>query len=141
MGKLVWFLARLEPVIVSILSRSVVFSDDEKKSILEDFHDVQRRFADGVVRTRQAQLSEVTSPFPDKKMFELDDISLRVKLKHTEDDLLYFVSVTLTSIERLYLTNHLTEKEYERYRGIVRYLPKLRDELVDRMEFGQPLVR
>jgi len=70
-------------------------------------------------------------------MFELDDISLRVKLKLTEDELLYFVSVTLTSIERLYLTNHLTEKEYKRYKEIVKYLPKLRDELMDLMEFGR----
>ena len=47
---MVWILVHLEPVIVSILSRSVVFSDDEKKSILDNFHKIQQQFVDGLMR-------------------------------------------------------------------------------------------
>jgi hypothetical protein len=138
MGKLVWMLSRLEPIIVSILSSTPVFSDDEKKELLGDFRKMRQRWVDGLSRTVTSnRVTEGRVEFPDKKYFELDDISLTVKLNRTEDNLLYFVTLGLTSLERLYLTNHLSEVEYLKYRKVLRYLPRFHSELVKRMDNGR----
>ena len=135
MGSVVWVMSRLEPLMVSILRSSPVFSLEEKESLIEDFREIRERWVDGLSRTNYSQqLTEEQINFPSTRLFDLDDISLQVKMKRTEDDLLYFVSLFLTSIERLYLTNHIEETLYRKYKTLLRFLPKFHHEVVKRME-------
>jgi hypothetical protein len=135
MGYLVWVMSRLEPLMVSLLRSTPVFSLDEKRKLIEDYREIRERWVDGLSRSNSSKrLSEVQVRFPTSELFNLDDISLSVKLQSIEDDLLFFVSLSLTSLERLYLTNHIGEEEYKKYKTLVRYLPNFHDDLVSRLD-------
>jgi hypothetical protein len=138
MGKLVLILSRLEPLIVSVLSSTPVFSADEKKDLVEDFREMREKWVDGLSRTVTCnRLNEGRRiEFPNKQLFELNDISLLVKLNKTGDDLLYFVSLGMTTLEKLYLTNRMSEVEYRRYQKVLQYLPRCHTELVRKMEIS-----
>ena len=135
MGYIVWLMSRLEPIMVSILRSSSVFSLDEKKTLIEDFRGIRERWVDGLSRSNSSKgLTEGTVEFPTSVLFDLDDVSLQVKMEKTEEDLLYFVSLFLTSLERPYLTNHIGESLYRKYKRLLRFLPKFHHDMTSMME-------
>lgn len=66
----------------------------------------------------------------DRNTFREDDISIQVKFEGLEDDVQYFVSLGLNLIEKLYLTNRISEELYFKYRTVLRFLPQFHGELL-----------
>jgi hypothetical protein len=80
---------------------------------------------------REREIRKVNEELlPDKVLFSQDDITMKVRLEGLEDDVQYFVSLGLNTIERLYLTNRLPEDLYFKYRRLLRFLPQFHGELV-----------
>jgi len=67
---------------------------------------------------------------PDLPTFREEDISLQGKFEKIEDDVQYFASLGLSIIEKLYLTNRLSEVLYFKYRTILRFIPKFHGDLL-----------
>jgi hypothetical protein len=84
---------------------------------------------DGVSREKEVvKLKEDVSP--DLETFKEDDIALQVKFESLEEEVQYFVSLGLNIIEKLYLTNRLSEDLYFKYRTILRFIPKFHGDLL-----------
>jgi len=132
--RIIWVLSKLEPHLVSTVSQTPILSNDEKEGLVKDFREVKERLIDGYSRLQKTVVRE---GFPDSMIWNLDDTSLMVKLDRTEKDLQYFVSLGLHTLEKLYLSNHLSEELYFKYRRILRFLPKFHTELVKRLESGR----
>ena len=125
--KLVWVLSKIEPHLVSTISQTPILSDEEKEGLVKDFREVKERLIDGYSRLQKTIIRE---DFPDSSIWRLNDTSLLVKLERTEQDLQYFVSLGLHTLEKLYLTNHLSDDLYFKYRRVLRFLPKFHSNLV-----------
>jgi hypothetical protein len=131
--RLVGFLSRLEPFFVRTVSTSPVFSDEDREKLVEKFRDIREGCVEGESRLQQTQgLRENFEP--DETLYDMDDILLHVRFEKTRNDLQYFVSLGLHIIEKLYITNHISEQRYSTYRRLLKYLPRLHQDLVDRTE-------
>lgn len=95
---------------------------DRYSQLTEDVHDGMSR-EKGVLRLKEDFL-------PDLETFREDDISLQVKFESVEEEVQYFVSLGLNIIEKLYLTNRISENLYFKYRTLLRFLPKFHGDLL-----------
>jgi hypothetical protein len=97
--------------------------------MLDRYSQITEEVMDGVSRESVVvRLKEDLAP--DLPTFREDDISLQVKFEKLEDEVQYFVSLGLNIIEKLYLTNRLSEDLYFKYRTILRFIPKFHGDLL-----------
>ena len=129
--RVLWVLSKLEPHLVASVSQNPVLSSDEKETLVDKFREVKERLTDGYARLRQTIVAENGS---ESVLWKTSDVSLLVKLNQTESDLQFFVSLGLQAIERLFVTNHLTEERYKKYKRILRFLPRLHANLIAQVE-------
>ena len=122
-------LSRVQPQFVKTVNQSPVFSPDQRKRLVDRFGQIVNETIDGVNRERGI-VTVNEDHLPDKVLFSQDDITMKVRLEGLEDDVQYFVSLGLNTIERLYLTNRLSEDLYFKYRRLLRFLPQFHGELV-----------
>lgn len=129
-------LSRVEPYFVRTISSTPVFSVKEREDLVKKYRGIREECVDGL--TRQSQTKRlVEGEEPDKTLFGLDDIELETKLQSTNEELLYFVSLGLHMIERLYLNNHISEELNENYKRLLRYLPRFHSDLIRHSERGR----
>jgi len=122
-------LSRLQPHFVQSVNQSPVYSPDQRKKMVDRFSQITEEVMDGVSRESVVvRLKEDLAP--DLPTFREDDISLQVKFEKLEDEVQYFVSLGLNIIEKLYLTNRLSEDLYFKYRTILRFIPKFHGDLL-----------
>ena len=133
LGKLVGVFSKIEPYFVRSVLSTPVFSKKDKTQLVKQFGEIQERCVDGLSREQQSlRMNEVLEP--EHELFGIDDTALRMKLENKGQELQYIVSLGLHTIERLYLTNNLSEDLYFKYRRVLRFLPKFHEELVRRSE-------
>jgi hypothetical protein len=123
----------LEPFLQQVLLSSPVFSQEEREGLVDDFRELREKFVDGW--GRESQLME--SITLEKSDFKMTDIQLETRLEGLRSDVLNFVSLGLSTIERLYLTNHLSEELYNRYKNVLRYIPQFHEEMIKRLNRGR----
>ena len=122
-------LTRLQPHFIHSVNNSPVYSPDQRKKIVDRFSQVTAEVKDGVSREKGVvTLKEDLSS--DLETFREDDISLQIKFENLEDEVQYFVSLGLNIIEKLYLTNRLSEEVYFKYRRLLRFIPKFHGDLI-----------
>ena len=122
-------LTRLEPHFVQSVNQSPVYSPDQKKKMVDRFGQITEEVLDGVSREKGVLgLREDLSP--DLETFRKDDISVQVKFESLEDEVQYFVSLGLNIIEKLYLTNRISEDLYFKYRTVLRFIPRFHSDLL-----------
>lgn len=129
--RVLWVLSKLEPHLVASVSQNPVLASDEKETLIDKFREVRERLTDGYSRFRQTVVVENGT---ESVRWKTSDVSLLVKLEQTESDLQFFVSLGLHAIEKLFVTNHLTEEKYKKYKRILRFLPRLHATLIARVE-------
>jgi hypothetical protein len=126
-------LTRLEPYFVHAISSSPVYSRDERRKMIERYRELRSTCVDGVSRLNKAEsLKEEYEP--EKQDFQMKDDTLSIRLGATASDIQYFASLGLNAIERLYLTNHLPEVTYFKYRRVLRFLPKFQQDIKNRVD-------
>lgn len=97
--------------------------------MVDRFGQITEEVLDGVSREKgMLGLREALSP--DLETFRRDDISVQVKFESLEDEVQYFVSLGLNIIEKLYLTNRISEDLYFKYRTVLRFIPKFHGDLL-----------
>ena len=137
--QLVRVLSQLEASVNATVTSSPLFSEDEKKSIKTSLTRLRHILLDAVKRLRviamnNAIIESLAQMTPDKVLYHMDDIKLRTKLERTESDMQYFVSLAITALDRLRLTNHLSRKRYGQHRRVLEYLPRFHADLVTAMK-------
>jgi len=121
-----YVLGRLEKFFVRSILSTPVLSSKEKEDIVQQYRDIRQVCVEGVARTKSAQPScDHVNEHVSSADFAMDDVELSVKYSRTNDDLLYFVSLSLSVLERLYLTNRMSESLYTKYKQLLRFLPNL----------------
>ena len=122
-------LSKLQPHFVQSVKQSPVYSPDQRKKMVDRFSQITEEVMDGVSReSTVVRVKENHSP--DLPTFREEDISLQGKFEKIEDDVQYFASLGLSIIEKLYLTNRLSEVLYFKYRTILRFIPKFHGDLL-----------
>jgi hypothetical protein len=97
--------------------------------MLDRYSQITEEVQDGVSRERgMVGLKEDLSP--DLQTFREDDISIQTKFENLEDEVQYFVSLGLNIIEKLYLTDRISEELYFKYRTVLRFIPKFHGDLL-----------
>ena len=137
--QLVRVLSQLEQSVNATVTTSPLFSEDEKKSIKTSLTRLRHILLDAVKRLRaigynNALLESLECMEPDKALSHMDDIKLQTKLARTEADIQYFVSLAITALDRLRLTNHLSRKRYGQHKRVLEYLPRFHADLVTAMK-------
>lgn len=129
-------LTRLQPHFVETVNQSSVYSPDQRKKLVDRYRQIVDDTLDGVSRQKGVVTvkEEVT---PDLSTFREDDVSLQVKLEGLEDEVQFFVSLGLNTIEKLYLTNRIPEDLYFKYRRLLRFIPKFHGELIGLWEMSR----
>ena len=126
-------LTQLQPHFVDSVNRSSVFSPDQKKRMVGRYEQTLSDTLDGVSR-QNGIVTENTEILPDLPTFKEGDIPLQVKLEGLEDEVQYFVSLGLNIIEKLYLTNRISDDLYFKYRRLLRFIPKFHGDLIGMLE-------
>ena len=122
-------LSRLQPHFVQSVNQSPVYSPDQRKKMLDRYSQITEEVQDGVSRERgMVGLKEDLSP--DLQTFREDDISIQTKFENLEDEVQYFVSLGLNIIEKLYLTDRISEELYFKDRTVLRFIPKFHGDLL-----------
>lgn len=134
MRRLVWFLIRCQSFFIRTISSNPIFSDKDRDNLIKDYRSVVDRCIEGLRRMDTPQITEGWEP--EKHLFSMDDTTLRVRFEKSGEDTQYFISLGLNLLERLYLTNRVTEERYFKYRQVFRYLPRLTHDLLRRSERG-----
>ena len=129
LSRLTNVLSRIQPFFKKSVSRSAVLSPDQRERLVQKFEEIVGETLDGVSRERGV-LTVKEEFLPEREMFDQDDVTLRVRLESMEEEIQYFVSLGLNTIERLYLTNRLGEVLYFKYRRVLRFLPRFHGELI-----------
>lgn len=122
-------LTRLQPHFVQSVNQSPVYSPDQRKKMGDRFGQITEEVLDGVSREKGV-VTVKEDLNPDLQTFREDDISLQIKFENLEDEVQYFVSLGLNIIEKLYLTNRLSEEVYFKYRRLLRFIPKFHGDLI-----------
>jgi hypothetical protein len=129
LSRLANVLSRIQPFFKKSVSRSAVLSPDQRERLVQKFEEIVGETLDGVSRERGV-LTVKEEFLPEREMFDQDDVTLRVRLESMEEEIQYFVSLGLNTIERLYLTNRLGEELYFKYRRVLRFLPRFHGGLI-----------
>jgi hypothetical protein len=127
LSKVGMVLTRLQPYFVQTVNQSSVYSPDQRKKMVNRYRQIVEETLDGV--SREKGIVTVQEGV-DLSLFRHDDIKLQVKLEGLEDEVQYFVSLGLNIIEKLYLTNRMSEDLYFKYRRLLRFIPKFHGDLI-----------
>lgn len=110
------------------LQRNPVVSDDERESIRSNCEDMLQTLTEVLSRTVQT-LDESSTEFA-----KMDDIELGVKFDRQQSEVIYFVDIATSLLERLYYYEHITPREYRVLGRYFRSLPKQTALLYQRWE-------
>jgi hypothetical protein len=123
-------LSRVRPVFVKVTHGSLVFSEDHREKLVRLYDQILEMVLEGVSREEKVgRVSENT--IPDLSTFREDEVTVLVRLERLQDEVQYFVSLGLVTVEKLYLTNRLSEDLYFKYRRLLRFLPRFHGMLIN----------
>jgi hypothetical protein len=128
--RVTYTLGLLETHFVRSIMSTPVLSSEEKEEVITSYRELRQVCVDGVSRLHSSRKTcGSVNETLDQSDFQMDDVEMEVKFNQTHDDLLYFTSLSLHILERLYLTNRLTETVYSKYKRLIRFLPNLHHRL------------
>lgn len=110
------------------LQMNPVVSDDERESIRSNCEDMIETLTEVLSRTVQS-LDESSTEFA-----KMDDIELGTKLERQQSELIYFVDIATSCLERLYNYEHISPREYKVLGRYFRSIPKQHSLLMRRWE-------
>lgn len=125
----------LESHFVRSIMTTPVLSSEEKEKVISTYRELRQTCVEGVSRLQSTTkpCGSVNETYTQSD-FRINDVDTKVKFSGTHNDLLHFVSFSLHILERLYLTNRMTEKVYSQYKRILRFLPNLHHRLSQYLE-------